>query len=213
MSRPAAAPETHEAGPDLERVIVFSDGLFAIAITLLTLEIKIPEGISPADLPQAISSLGPKILVFVISYLVVGVYWVGHHRSMRLLRRYNYRFVWLNLLFLMFIAFNPVATNLLGNYGDQPAAVRFYAVTITLTGLAQFALWQYMVSNYRLIDVGLSQRFIQYKSLRLLVGPFVFLLAVPLASVNTTLAEFSWLLIVPLMFILNRIYGPEVASM
>jgi uncharacterized membrane protein len=167
-------------GLDFERVIVFSDGLFAIAITLLTLEIKIPEGISPADLPQAINNLGPRILVFVISYLVVGVYWVGHHRSMRLLRRYNYRFVWLNLIFLMFIAFTPVATNLMGNYGDQPAAVVFYAVTISLTGLVQFALWQYMAGKHRLIDTELSPRFIQYKSLRLLVGPLVFLLAIPL---------------------------------
>ena len=95
------------AGKELDRIVFFSDAVFAIAITILVLDIRvpdIPEGRVAAELPAQILTLGPKYLSYVISFLVLAVYWQAHHRVSKHIRGYDGTLVWLNFLFLMAVA-------------------------------------------------------------------------------------------------------------
>jgi uncharacterized membrane protein len=78
-----AAESKREAGRELDRIVLFSDAVFAIAITILVLDIRVPDGLSPTELPAQVLSLGPKYLSYMISFLVLAVYWQAHHRVFR----------------------------------------------------------------------------------------------------------------------------------
>ena len=93
-----------------ERIVFFSDAVMAIAITLLAIDLKAPETVSVISGPlltEYLSSTGPRIMSFVISFTVVGIYWISHHRNFNDIRRYDNRLLVLNLVFLLFIALMP----------------------------------------------------------------------------------------------------------
>jgi uncharacterized membrane protein len=123
----------------LERIVFFSDAVIAIAITLLVLDIRLPElhGDPADELPRARLGLWPRYGSFLLSFLVVGTYWWGQHRLFRVVRRYDEMLLWLNILFLACIAFIPFASAVLGEHGDQPSAAVFYALVIAATGLVE----------------------------------------------------------------------------
>src|SRR5437660_9370808 len=101
--------------PEMDRLMFFSDGVFAIAITLLVLQITVPiPGLSEHQLGDALRHLGPKYFGFVLSFLVIGRYWMAHHRVFEYIKRFDMPLVWLNLAFLLLIAFLPFPTAVLG---------------------------------------------------------------------------------------------------
>ena len=114
--------EDDEAAGDegIGRILALSDGVFAIAITLLIIAIAIPATTSDADLPKALLSLWPRYLAYVLSFLVIARFWVTHHLAFRLINRYDATLVWLNLLLLMFVAFLPFPTAVLGEHRGRP---------------------------------------------------------------------------------------------
>src|SRR5919202_4586773 len=118
-----------ERGAELERTVFFSDAVFAIAITLLALEIQVPEIPAASEatlLPGALLSLWPKFFSFLISFWVIGFYWLAHHRPFHYIRGYDRRLLLINLLFLMWVALMPFLGSLLGEYGGQQLSVVFY---------------------------------------------------------------------------------------
>ncbi len=200
-----------ERDPAFERVIFFSDGIFAIAITLLALEIRLPH-VEPAriadELPAAVLSLLPLIAVYALSYAVVGIYWVAHHRMFRMIKRYNYRLVWLNLLFLFFIAFLPVPTAVLGEYWSGPATNVFYAISITLLGIAEYILWWY-ASTHGMVNPAFTPRDIEYFGRRIVVPTVIFFVSIPLVYLVPDNGKFFWALIIPVNLWLARRYPTE----
>src|SRR5918912_1164157 len=174
---------TPDQGPDelgLERIVFFSDAVIAIAITLLALEIRLPEVHSGEEIPAALLSLWPRYLGFVVSFLVVGSYWYAHHRVFRVVRRYDDTLIWLNILFLLCIAFVPFASAVLGEHGDERSAVVFYTLVMIVTGLVQTLLWVYATHRHRLVDARLSRRAIRIGTARALAPPVVLALSQPL---------------------------------
>src|SRR5215813_10137818 len=103
------------------RILALSDGVFAIAITLLIIAIGIPATTSDAGLPEALLGLWPRYLAYVLSFLVIARFWVTHHLAFRLIARYDATLVWLNLLLLMLVAFLPFPTAVLGEHFGSPA--------------------------------------------------------------------------------------------
>ncbi len=97
------------------RMEAFSDGVFAIAITILIFELKIPI-VSPDKILQASINQFPKLLAFVLSFIIIGMYWVAHHSMMDPIKKINRTALWLNLFTLMFICFLPYPTGMLGEY-------------------------------------------------------------------------------------------------
>ena len=171
---------------NFERVVFFSDAVVAIAITLLALEIRLPE-VELDALPQAILALLPEIAVYALSFLIVGLYWVGHHRMFHYIARYDYTLIWLNLLFLLCIAFLPVASSILGHY-QHPFAVLLYCSVVCLTSLMSALLWWYASAHHRLIKAAVAPHVIRYVFYRSGATIVVALLAAGTAFINTTVA-------------------------
>jgi uncharacterized membrane protein len=188
----------------LERLVFFSDAVFAIAITLLSLEIRLPANIGPlsnAELFQQILAIWPKYLAFAISFLVIGLFWASHHRKFRLIQGYDNNLISLNLLLLMTIAFIPFPTSLISEYGNRTATI-FYASVLILAGLLSIAIWLYASHKNRLIDPLLDIR----QRRREIVGPLlsiaIFVLSIGLAFIDVGLARLSWVLII----FMQRVY-------
>lgn len=132
----------------LDRLTFFSDAVFAIAMTLLVVEVRLPPVIAPFSetaLAQALLDLIPQYIGFIISFLVVGRFWIGHHRFFARLARSDDRLVALNLLFLLTIAFMPFPTTLISHYIGTRVGVCVYAGWLILAGLANVAVERHAV--------------------------------------------------------------------
>lgn len=183
----------------LERLVFFSDAVFAIAITLLALEIRLPEDIADtgnAELLHNLLAIWPKYLSFIISFLVIGNFWISHHRRFRAIARYDTRLLLLNLLLLMCIAFIPFPTSILSQNSNRTATI-FYALTIAVTGLLSTILWWYASHGNRLTIKPFTGKLANRYLLSNLMIPVVFILSIGLAYINPDLAKFSWILTAP----------------
>lgn len=183
----------------LERLVFFSDAVFAIAITLLALEIRLPSAtgdLSNDQLAQSLVSLWPKYLSYIISFLVIGSFWTAHHRKFRYIKHYDRWLIILNLLLLMSVAFIPFPTSVISEYGNRTATI-FYALAILVTNVFSILLWLYASHNQRLTggEITGSQR--NRETLRSLLTMGVFVLSIGLAFIDDNLAKFAWLLIIP----------------
>src|SRR5690349_22747153 len=144
-----ATRETGEIKPvyddetGLERLVFFSDAVFAIAITLLALEIRLPalEGeLSNEALLAALNGLWPRYLAYGISFLAIGLYWLVHHRTFRAVERYDARLLMLNLVALAGIAFMPFPTTVISEHANR-VGTQFYALVAAGVGLLMAAIW------------------------------------------------------------------------
>jgi len=198
-------------GLEFERVVFFSDAVFAIAITLLALEIRVPELAPPAGdaLAGALLDLIPGIAAYALSFLVIALFWMGHHRIFHFIVDYDYRLAWRNLFFLLGVAFIPVPTQVIARYGDLPLATMFYAATLAVVALLEFAVLHYAAGNPQLLRAGTSPRLAEYVGLRILAMAAVFGLSMPLALLNPSAAQLSWALIPLIQTALSRRYPDE----
>jgi len=178
----------------LERIVFFSDAVFAIAITLLALEIRLPETASNLgndELTKDLIALWPKFLGYVISFMVIGFFWIGHHRKFRLIKRFNGTLLRLNLLLLMVIAFIPFPAAVISSNGNRTATI-FYAMVMILAGLISIAIWVYASNNNRLVDPNLDLIQRRKEIWNPLVMTTIFFLSIGIAFINDDLAKASW---------------------
>jgi uncharacterized membrane protein len=201
--------ERFEPGTQLERLIFFSDAVFAIAFTLLVIDIRLPElagqpgGPMPLDV---LHDLAPRFASFVLSFAVVGLYWTGHHRIFALVRGFDGRVIVLNLLFLLFVAFIPFPTSFLGAYGDDPAGPVVYALTNAAATTAELLLWLYL-SRAGFLDPTVPPRYVRYRVAHFLRGSAVFLVSIPIAIwIDPNIAEYSWAAFIPLGMLIRSRY-------
>jgi uncharacterized membrane protein len=192
--------EDDEAAGDegIGRILALSDGVFAIAITLLIIAIAIPATTSDADLPKALLSLWPRYLAYVLSFLVIARFWVTHHLAFRLINRYDATLVWLNLLLLMFVSFLPFPTAVLGEHEGSPSAAVLYGAAVCLAGAASAAYWWYASGRGRLLRPDVGRVRVRALRARGLSGPVFFALTLPIAAFAPYAAEVLWFLVSPL---------------
>lgn len=191
-----------ESRTGFERTVAFSDGVFAIAITLLVLSIDIPKLGHGEKLDHALSNVSDNIVSYFIGFAVIGLFWVGHHYFFNSLRGFDGRLLWLNLLYLSFIALLPFTTALLGDYGNDPTALVAYAINVALAGLAD-TLMVVVALRARLLEPDVQARGRELIA-RNLLPPVVFFASIPLAYVDTGLAKYSWLLLAIVPRLLGR---------
>jgi uncharacterized membrane protein len=188
-----------KAGRELERIIFFSDAVFAIAITILVLDIKVPD-IPPElvsrELPGRLLDLGPKYVSYVISFLVLAIYWQAHHRVFRHITGYDGILLWLNFLFLMAVAFLPFPTSLLGEYSEEQVSVVIYAANAAVASLLLAAISWYATSGHRLVDPSLDDEEEKTRRLQGLAAPVVFLASIGVSFFSPMAAMYSWLLLI-----------------
>lgn len=151
-----------------QRIEAFSDGVFAIAITLLVLEIRLPEHGNTATetLAKDLINLIPSFFAYILSFAMIGSYWVNHHYIFRLYQQTNHAFSLLNVLFLMCIAFLPFPTVVLGSHlrdvDRQQTAVAFYTFGLLLPSATWLLIWLYASFRGRLLDPKLDPSFTRY---------------------------------------------------
>jgi uncharacterized membrane protein len=197
-----------QGSKELDRIVTFSDGVFAIAITLLVLNIETPEipaNLVAEELPGRLLDLWPKLLSYVISFLVILTYWIAHHSIFSAIKGYDRKLIWLNSLFLMCVAFLPFPASLFGEYGDQPLVVAIYAGSLAITRLLLTAVWWYASSGRRLVDRDLDERTIKAYRLRGLAIPLIFLLSIFISFFSVSAAVYSWVLLMVVDFVLFRL--------
>ncbi len=194
------------------RLEAFSDGVFAIAITLLIFGIKIPI-VTGADiageLERQLLALWPGYLSFVVSFTNISIFWIGHHHMFRLVSRPSRALLWLNNLFLMCVSFIPFPASLIGLYGGQRIAVVLYCATIMAAGLALYTLWAYASSGGRLLYAGVPPRVVRVAAWRILGGVLCYGAALGLAFINLT-ASRMLLVLIPLFYLLPSSIDPHV---
>jgi uncharacterized membrane protein len=193
----------------LERINAFSDGIFAIAITLLVIDIHVPELTNKNQLLDTLWDLRYRILFYALSFLIIGVFWMLHRGIFSYIRRFDARLLWLNNLFLLMIAFQPFPTAVLGEYGDTTVAVIFFAGVQLLSSFFKLLIWLYASHKHRLIDADLNDRFIRYNTMQSTSPLIIYSLSIGLAFVNPAIAEFSWLLFAVDGQIIRRFYPLE----
>lgn len=136
---------------DPERVKAFTDGVFAIIITILVLEIGVPADLPEQSLREAVEETGPELLAWVISFLITGMYWMWHRDLFAQVRYVNRDVVWLNLLFMLPAALIPFAASVLGEYHDEPIALHLYGVVLIATALMRWVLYAYVMRRPSLL--------------------------------------------------------------
>lgn len=162
----------------ISRITSLSDGVFSIVITLLVFDIKLPSDTTADNLSEKLLTLYPIFLSYIATFLIIGIYWVGHHAVFRHLRRYDRTFLWINLVFLLLVAFMPFPTVLLGRYGATQIGIVAYGSTLVVIGVVLAAMWRYATCDYRLIDHELSPRIIELAFKRILFAPGMALISI-----------------------------------
>ena len=183
---------------ELDRIVFFSDAVFAIAITLLVLSIEvpqIPENLVAEELPDQLFELGRNMLSYVLSFLVIFSFWTVHHSMFSSIRGYDRGLLWLNGLFLMAVAFLPFPSALLGEYGDQQLVVAIYAGSMAVTRLLLSAVWWYASIGRRLIASDLDPGLIRAHHVRGVVIPLIFLISIGISFFSVRAAIYSWILL------------------
>jgi uncharacterized membrane protein len=192
---PNPAPSSGHAHPKprdhaIERLEYLTDGVYAIALTLLALDLRLPDAALHASGPELLASLvstWPKVLSYVTSFTVVALFWSVNHRMFHYIVRFDGRLRWLVLLQLGLVALVPFPSAVLGDHLNDPVAQEFYFGTLTLTLLVSGAGFWYASWNRRLITSSLSERTVSYYrilSLSSFLGFVVLLIAIPIGLAN-----------------------------
>jgi uncharacterized membrane protein len=196
-----------ETGQDNEkilgRILAFSDGVFAFAITLLILDVRLPEDISKTDLGPALMALWPNYLAFLLSFVVIGLYWSAHIRLFREIIRYDLNLIWLNLLFLLFIVVIPFSTSILSLHLIQ-LSMLVYAALMACAGYMHTILRIYAFHNNRLVSRKHSPSYIRRGISFSLFAPVGFTISVGITFFNASAATAFWVLIFIVHFIFQR---------
>jgi uncharacterized membrane protein len=200
----------------LERLILFSDAVFAIAITLLVIELKIPDihgvrdpvtnqivPVTDSKLLYALHKLVPKFMGFLVSFILIGLYWTIHHRMFGFVTSYDKRLIQLNLLFLFFIVLLPFSSGFYSEYAGSDMVeqqikvpLTFYALNFAGAGFCNYLMWRHVSSpKYKLAEPPIDPLIIKLAKIRSLIVPIIFLLMPIVAQFNALAAMYVPLLI------------------
>ena len=201
---------------DTGRIEAFSDGVFAIAITLLVIEIGVPHVGSEESLSAALVKQWPSYLGYAISFVTIGIVWANHHNRFRYIVRSNHILLFLNTLFLMCVAFIPFPTALLAEYIKDPeyqtTVVAVYSGVWLVASIFFVTLWLYASSDYRLLDRSLSPGALRVMTRRYVVGTLLFVVTFALSFVSAKLA-LTLIIGLDLTFMLPEPGGsPQIAN-
>ena len=203
------APKDPAAGLPVNRVEALTDGVFAIAMTLLVFGVELPH--TTDSLGSRLWSLGPKLASYGLSFIMLGVLWIGHHYQLNHLRRTDRALIWLNLAFLLAITFLPFGASVLGAEYKNPIAVALYAGTIELAGVALLAHWIYATAHPDLVIEGLDPDIATGLRVRIATGLVIAGLAIVVAFLDTR-ASLAVLLALPFGYVVRSRIDKRIAA-
>jgi TMEM175 potassium channel family protein len=197
------------------RIEFLTDGIFAVVMTLLVLDISVPQISSHyaignvaagTELVKRLFDLWPKMLSFGISFVILAIYWVAHHRQFHYIKHSNRALIWINMMFLMAICLIPFSTSLLGEYRELEMSILVYGGNSIVIASLLYAQWRYVTTSHhgRLLDENLDPISKTTLSRRTLLGIIVYLIATGFSFVYTQLSPFPFILILIPAFLPNR---------
>jgi len=195
-----------EAEVEFNRIVSFSDGVFAIAITLLVLGLLIPQKVT--DLERALVNDAGDFVAYAISFAVLGRFWLAHHRFFAALERFDGTLMALNLTYLAFIALVPFTSSVLGDYGDHTESIVLYAINMVMVSASFYAQVAYS-DRAKLVRREALDYERRQMGPRTLVVLFVFLVSIPVAFASPTAATILWIV---MFFVAGRIARRIVAA-
>jgi len=168
----------------LSRIESYSDAVFAIAATVLVLEIRVPVLLrhDPSAFWHGLFVLWPQFLAYVTSFLVIGIYWLNQHSVFMYLARIDRPVVWRNLILLLMVSFIPFPTAVITQYGDMAAAVTFYGLTLLVISIYANYTWWYIVRHRYLDDALISAESVKAATLRYGLGIAFYVVAVAIST-------------------------------
>jgi uncharacterized membrane protein len=188
-----------EAEVEFNRIVAFSDGVFAIAITLLVLGLTIPS--HEEDLRQALLNNAGDFVAYAISFAVLGRFWLAHHRFFAALERFDGTLMTLNLVYLAFIALVPFSSGVLGDYGDHTESIVLYAINMILVSASFYAQITYSDREHLIRQEALAFEQ-QHAGPRTLLVLAVFTVSIPIAFASPLAATLMW---IAAFFVIGRI--------
>jgi len=182
------------------RLEAFSDGVFAIVITLLILDIRFPE-VPYNQFATALVSVLPRILAYVMSFIIIGLYWVVHHNSMHAMKKTDRGFLWLNILLLLCVSFIPFPTSLLGRYPYQAWPIIIYGITLITCNAVGFIMLLYVNFHPHLAIPDFSRKYIRSHTPVYIVVNVSYLVAILLAHSLPLLSYLIYIAVVVILII------------
>ncbi|MFN7149817.1 MAG: TMEM175 family protein [Microthrixaceae bacterium] len=188
--------------PEFGRVVFFSDAVFAIALTLLALDLRVTDlrgdPDAPASMLSALDGLVPQLVAYGVGFLLLAKYWLAHHRFMSRVGAIDGRFMGLNLTYLGFVALLPFPTALIGEYESNPISGVAFALALATVSLMETVL---LVHAHRagLFIRPLSDAQFRHEALASTQPAIMFVITIPIAFISPTYMLLSWLVVAPLM--------------
>jgi len=188
------------------RIETLADWVFAIAMTLLAFNLQ-PPAFSirdNRDLQTALLAMAPHLKTYVLSFLVIGIYWISHHFQFHYIHRADRTLLWINVFFLMVVATLPFSTAVLGRYERYQSAIVLYSVNLLLVGLVNAIHWAYVTHERRLVAPDLSAQVVRITMARILLAPSVAVLCIGISYINVAGAVNFYYTILILYVLLAR---------
>ena len=201
---------TQEIGDHIsrDRIVSLTDAVLAIVMTLLVLEIVVPElsrSEAATELPKRLLELLPDVWSYAISFIILGFIWISHDDRFHYIKRANRTLLWMTVFYLMFIAFIPFSTALIGAYGDQQISVIIYGINIIIVIVWSFMQWKYATKEHRLVDSDLDPKFITRMSRRIIIGIILYLIAIAVSFLSNQASLIIFVLI-PIYYLIPPRY-------
>ncbi len=182
------------------RIEALEDGVFSIAMTLLVLNLKIPDT-SDKSVFLSIVEIWPNLLTFFGSFLLLGVYWFGHRTALHYIKNADHVFHWLGIIILMFVSIVPFSASMIAKYYKDQGAIILYGLNLIAISLTMYWQWSYATSGYRLTDRDLPAYIICFAKNRFIFPPIAYSIAICLSFVST-LIPLIFYTVIPVFYIL-----------
>ncbi len=186
---------TFIAGMSKSRLESLTDGIFATVMTVLVLSLSVPVITSSSAISSYLHNLTPIIYGYVLSFLILGVFWIRHHSIFSFISKVDSSFLWLNLIFLLTIGFIPFSTELLGRYPLYRETVIIYGANLVATGLCLQALWSYAVRWKLLVSPSLDEKTMGTINRRLFGGPSLYFVGILFSFIDPLISVFIYAIV------------------
>ncbi|MBI3573036.1 MAG: DUF1211 domain-containing protein [Candidatus Kerfeldbacteria bacterium] len=181
------------------RIETLADGVFAISMTLLVLNVTVQTGLGHKDFLEALRSVGPKVLAYMVSFSVIAVYWIGHHNQYFWIKHTDRTFLWINVFFLMAIAFIPFSTSLIAAYPQEVLAILIYGANAMAAGILLLLHWNYAAGRGKLVPGHIDAHLATVTQRRITLGIVFYAVATGLSFLSPKLSV-ALLVLLPLFY-------------
>lgn len=203
-----SSSEDLSSGISTKRIETLIDGIFAIAMTLLVLNLEIVSvgrGGVQVNLHKLLISQKTQFINYGQSFILLAVFWIIQHKHFHYIKRTDQVHLWINIVYLMFVVLIPFSTSLLNDYSNDPMATLFFSLNLFLIGVLSALSWSYATRKHRLIDRDIDSRIIVIANRRGLVTPFVSFAAIIASLLHINWAAWFYIFI-PIFLFLPQFY-------